>query len=326
MLVAASRRNSADFELESRSIEANLQYASGGIGIDLTRKENVQRSTPNIQRRTQHSIAAGTDARDSIIRCWAFDVGCSAFSAKLGELETTERTAGRRARLQIASAEAARANEELVSRPSHDVDDDRRYATLDRFRFGDRNFLRIYAAVSAEDIDVDRRCVDFPLQQDRRRDCGNTARCSDLGNAGNLSRRIPVRLLDTASPRGATNTFSPVSIARLRALACVFTGNLAHLLARVYWFALPFYSFRDHCLFSDAPPDQPRQSNAGQSMKVETVAAATPQRVGREMRANICAFGGLVGMVPPRRADPPSAVIRQRCNHRASVCESERAA
>jgi hypothetical protein len=69
---------------------------------------------------------------------------------------------------------------------------------------------------------------------------------------------------------------------------------LAHLLARVYWFAVPFHSFRDHCLFSDAPPDQPRQSNAGKSMKVETFAAATPQRVGREMRANICAFGDLV--------------------------------
>ena len=75
-------------------------------------------------------------------------------------------------------------------------------------------------------------------------------------------RRIPVRLLDTASPSGAAGTLSPVSTARLRALACVFTGYLAHLLARVYWFALPCHSFRDRCLFSDAVADQPRQGNA----------------------------------------------------------------
>ena len=43
---------------------------------------------------------------------------------------------------------------------------------------------------------------------------------------------------------------------------------LAHLLARVYWFALPFHSFCDHCLFSDAVAHQPRQSNADDSMKI----------------------------------------------------------
>ena len=65
-----------------------------------------------------------------------------------------------------------------------------------------------------------------------------------------------------ASPGGAAGTFSPVSTARLRALACVFTRYLAHLLARVYWFALPCHSLRDHCLFSHAPADQPRQNTA----------------------------------------------------------------
>ena len=166
-----------------------------------------------------------------------------------------------RVRLRVTIAEAARANKELVGRASHDVDGDRRYPALHRFRIGDWNFLRVHSALSAEDIAVDRCSVDFPLQQDRCRDCRNATRCSDLGNAGNLSRRIPVRLLDTASPSGAASTLSPVSTARLRALACVFKSYLAHLLARVYWFALPFHSFRHRCLFSDAVAHQPRQGN-----------------------------------------------------------------
>ena len=33
-------------------------------------------------------------------------------------------------------------------------------------------------------------------------------------------------------------------------------------LARFYWFALPGRSLRDHCLFSHAPADQPRQNSA----------------------------------------------------------------
>src|SRR4029077_12466205 len=119
-------------------------------------------------------------------------------------------------------------------RASHDVDDDRRHAALDRLRVSDWNFLRVQSAVSAEDVAVDRRGVDFPLQQDRCRDCGNAARCSDLDNAGNLCRRIPVRLLDPESPSRAAGTLSSVSTARLRALACVFAGYLAYLLARVY--------------------------------------------------------------------------------------------
>ncbi len=207
-------------------------------------------------------MAARTDARDSVIQCWALDVGCSAFSAKLGDVETTEDTAARRARLQIASAEAARANEELVGRASHDVDDDRRYAALDRSRVGDRNFLRVHPAVSVKDIAVDRRGVGFPLQQNRCRDCGNAARCSDLGNAGNLCRRISSRVLEPSASGGSTRAFSPVWFARLCALARIFAGRLAHLLACLYWFALPGRSLCDHCLFSDALADQPRADAA----------------------------------------------------------------
>ncbi len=148
---------------------------------------------------------------------------------------------------------------------------DRRYAALDRSRVGDRNFLRLQPAVSAKDIIVDRRSVDFPLQQNRCRHCGNAARCSDLGNAGTLCRRIPVRLLDTESSSGAAGTLSPVSTARLRALACIFTGYLAYLLARLCRIPLPIGSLGDHYLFSHAVADQPRQGDADKSVKMERI-------------------------------------------------------
>jgi hypothetical protein len=64
-------------------------------------------------------------------------------------------------------------------------------------------------------------------------------------------------------------------------LARVFPGYLAYVLARVYWFALPFHSFCDLCLFSDAVTYQPRQGNAGKSMKVERVVLnALPEKCG----------------------------------------------
>ena len=56
--------------------------------------------------------------------------------------------------------------------------------------------------------------------------------------------------------------FSPVWFARLHALARIFARRLAYFLARFYWFALPGHSLRDHCLFSHAPADQPRQNSA----------------------------------------------------------------
>ena len=111
----------------------------------------------------------------------------------------------------------------------------------------------------------------FPLQQDCRRDYGNAARCSYLGNAGNLCRRIPSRLLEPSTPGGSTRAFPPVWFERLHALACIFAGRLADVLARFYWFALPGHSFGDHCLFSHAPADQPRADAAEQRLTVERV-------------------------------------------------------
>ena len=223
---------------------------------------------PDIQLRTKCSIVARTHACDSVIRCWAFDVGCSAFSAKLGDVETT---AARRARLQIASAEAARANEELVGRASHDVDDDRRYAALDRSRVGDRNFLRVHAAVSAKDIIVDRCGMGLSLQQSRSGNCSHAARRRHLGDAGDLCCRVPVWLLDTESTCSAASTFSPVSTARLCALARVFTRRLADFLARVHWLALLSRTVSYRCLFSDAVAHQPRQGSADDSIGSEHV-------------------------------------------------------
>jgi len=90
-----------------------------------------------------------------------------------------------------------------------------------------------------------------------------------MGNAGDLCCRIPVRLLDAESAGGAAGTFSTISTARLRALACIFTRYLAHFLARFYWFAFPGHSLRDRRLFCHALADQPRQNAAGNQMKVE---------------------------------------------------------
>ena len=56
--------------------------------------------------------------------------------------------------------------------------------------------------------------------------------------------------------------FRQFGLQRLHALARIFAGRLAYLLARFYWFALPGRSLRDHCLFSHAPADQPRQNSA----------------------------------------------------------------
>ena len=151
-----SRLRAAGGDSSTQGAGPNRQCTGGDIGVVLARKENVQRSTPNIQRRTKRSIAARTDARDSVIRCWAFDVGCSAFSAKLGDVETTEGTQPGEPVYESRSAKAAGAVEEMVGRASHDVDDDRRHAALDRSRVGDRNFLRVHSAVSAKDIAVDR--------------------------------------------------------------------------------------------------------------------------------------------------------------------------
>ena len=74
------------------------------------------------------------------------------------------RTWRERARLRIAITEADGTTKALAGFASHDVDGDRRHAALDSFGVRDRNFLRVYSAVSGKDITVDRRSVDFPLQ------------------------------------------------------------------------------------------------------------------------------------------------------------------
>ena len=101
---------------------------------------------------------------------WVFGVFC-----QIGCVETTEGTAARRARLPNSFTEITDAAEELAGRASYDVDDDRRYAALNRSRVGDRNFLRVHTAVSGKDVAVDRRGMGFSLQQNRCRDCGRFA-------------------------------------------------------------------------------------------------------------------------------------------------------
>ena len=79
------------------------------------------------------------------------------------------------------------------------------------------------------------------------------------------------RLLDYCIDLWRSGTFRQFRLQRLRALACVFGGRLAHLLARVYWFALLFHSFGYRCLFSHAVAHQPRQGYSDDSIRSERV-------------------------------------------------------
>src|SRR4030095_15683430 len=99
-----------------------------------------------------------------------------------------------------------------------------------------------------------------------------------MGYAGNLCRGIPSRLLESSASRGSTRAFSPVWFARLHALARIFAGRLAYLLARLYWFALPGHSLRDHCLFSHATADQPRADAAEDSLRWKALSSTRWQR------------------------------------------------
>ena len=198
-------------------------------------------------------------------------LGVRRFPAKLINVERAKFTSHTRAGLRLAITKVARAAEGLVGRASHDVDDDRRHATFDRSWVGDWNFLRVHSAVSAENAVVDCRGVDFPLQQDCCRDSRNAARCRDLGDAGDLCCRIPVGVLDNKSPCGAARPLSPVWTARLRALACLFTGHLAHLLAGICWFAFDRRPFGDIRLLSHAVAYQPRADTAEKRLRVERV-------------------------------------------------------
>ncbi len=154
--------------------------------------------------------------------------------------------------LQLAITGAACATETLAGSTSHDPDDNCRHAALRRFWVGDWNFFWVHTALSAEDLAIDRYGVGLSLQQDCGCDCGNPARRGDLGNARDLSCRISIGMLEFAAAAGAACSFSPVWTARLRALACIFTGRLAHILAGVCRLHVPRGSFGDHYLFCDA--------------------------------------------------------------------------
>lgn len=92
----------------------------------------------------------------------------------------------------------------------------------------------------------------LPMQQNRRGYRSNAARRADLGDASDLRCRISNRLLEFTAAASPARTFSPVWTPRLRALACIFTGRLAGILACVCWFAISRDSFGNHYLFCDA--------------------------------------------------------------------------
>src|SRR5205823_10372433 len=156
---------------------------------------------------------------------------------------------------RITIAKTTRANEGLAGRASHDLDGDRRHATLDRAGVGNRNFLWLHPAVSTEDVVVDRCGLDFPLQQDRSCDRCHAARRNDLGNAGVVSRRVSIWMLDPKSASSSTCASPPIPAPRLRALACIFTRCLADVLASVRRFAVRCDPFSSDCLFSYAVVD-----------------------------------------------------------------------
>jgi hypothetical protein len=134
----------------------------------------------------------------------------------------------------------------------------------------------------------------LPMQQNRRCDRSDVARCTHLGDARDLRCRIPLGVLDLEPPGRTPHTFAAIRVARLHRLACVFTGRLACLLASLRWFALPRDPFRNHYLFCDAATGESRSNATEYRMsEVGMVAAATPQRVGKvtALPADICAFG-----------------------------------
>jgi len=182
-------------------------------------------------------------------------LGVRRFSAKLINIESAKLTKGRRAGLRIAIARRLGADEALARCASHDVDGDRRHAAFHRSRVGHRDFLWFHTAVSAQDVVVDRCGLGLPLQQNRSCDCGDGARRRHLGDARDLSCRVSIRVLELASPASSACAFSSIWTARLYALACIFTGRLAHVLARVCWFAVSCDSFGDRYLFSYALAD-----------------------------------------------------------------------
>jgi hypothetical protein len=150
----------------------------------------------------------------------------------------------------------------MAHRASHDLDGDRGHAALYRAWVGDRNFLRVHPAVSAEDVVVDCCGVGLPLQQDRSCDCCDAARRNDLGNAGVVCRRVSIWMLDPESASSSACASPPIPTPRLRALACFFSSGMADVLASVRRFAVRCDPFRNSYLLRYAPADQSRPSPA----------------------------------------------------------------
>jgi hypothetical protein len=90
------------------------------------------------------------------------------------------------------------------------------------------------------------------LQQDCSCDRGNAARPPHLGDARDLSCRISFGLLEFTAAASPARAFPPVWTPRLRALACIFTGRVAYILACIRWFAVSRGSFSNHYLFCNA--------------------------------------------------------------------------
>src|SRR4029453_12887317 len=108
--------------------------------------------------------------------------------------------------LRVTVTRAACPAEKLADSASHDPNDNRRHAALHRSRVGNRHLFRFHTALSAKNLAIDRDGVGLPLQQDCSCDCGNPARCRDLGNARDLSGRISFWWLGlTAAPRSAVH-------------------------------------------------------------------------------------------------------------------------
>ena len=161
---------------------------------------------PGISRRISWSAKRRRIALSRVIRDYLSSSGQFKF-------EAAEHRPDRRACLRITIAQTTRANEALARRTPHDFDGDRRHAALHCSRVGHWNFLWFYTAVSAEDFAIHSSCVDLPLQQDRSCDCGDVARCNDLGDACAISCGVSVRVLDTQSTGSSARAFSPVSTA-----------------------------------------------------------------------------------------------------------------
>ena len=129
-------------------------------------------------------------------------------------------------------------------------------------------------------------------------------------------------MLEPSAAGGPTRAFSPVWFGRLYALARIFSGRLAHVLARIYWFALPCRSLGDHCLFSHATADQPSADAAEKRLTVERVVLnALAEKCG--FAAGYLRLRRLVCHRLRRSRFTPLLNSKSLRSTRGSVCESE---